>query len=315
MRAVCFAPNKRRMILIKADTFSPIKIRGYTKMPTLHDESVQELKLNKYCVYEDPEPSDVPFQYQDINTNNIVPIKDVSSTSTYQYITVKGKLMISFIPQAIKKNIRQNSATVTDATSSIRIFLWDSKKDLVKTDNFYIFMNVQVRVYEGRKFLSTTNSTTVKPLDSFPASAVKDDEFLTIQHAVNNGVENFNHCYSCYSCNKKVADITTTTKIIRCTNCKVTQLLTKCPTKYSAKLIVSADNQAKLYLSIFDNWISSLLPTTFTSHTTITTSASHHTDDDALCAPLSLPRLTITYNKYSRFVTTVTKEGNDQDSL
>ena len=185
----------------------------------------------------------------------------------------------------------------------------------MKTNNFYIFANVHVCVNKGLKFLSTTNSTTIKTVDSFPVSAVEDDKFLTIQHAVINGVENFNHYYSSYSCSKKVPDITTNTKIIKCTDCKVTQLLAKCPTKYSAKLIVSADNQAKPYLSIFNNCLSSLLPTTFTSHTTSTTLASYHTDEDSLCSFLSLPHLPITCNKYPRVVTTAIKEDNNQDSL
>ena len=307
IRAVCFEPEKKEFIDQKVATCSPLKLLGYIKSPSRYDGTVEELKLDKHCLYQDPSPTDMSFPYRKINTSNIINIKDISSIPSYQLVTVTGKLIISHTQSADTTTYNKVSVTLVEATSSIRINLWDDKKTLVETNYFYLRTDLQVRVYGGRKFLSSTASTIIKPTNSFPIIDAPDNDFLIIHNAVIKGVENFIHYYSCCCCHRKIAETSdVTTKTIICNNCNVTQLPTKCPIKFSTKLVFSAPNHTNLFLTLFDNCLKDLLHSSLPTEND--TSSLLDDKDRTLSTLLSLPPLTVTYNKFSKVVAHTSKE-------
>ena len=121
------------------------------------------------------------------------------------------------------------SAIIVDATSSIKISLWDTNREAVENNQFYTLENVQVRIYQGRKYFSPTDCTIITAADSFPVADLQDDEFVTIYHAMVNGVEHRTHYHACFGCGRKLNQpITETTATVKCDICKMTMHSNKC---------------------------------------------------------------------------------------
>ena len=212
----------------------------------------------------------------------------------------------------LSDNITYNrlSAIIVDATSAIKISFWDTNREAVGNNQFYTLENVQVRIYQGRKYLSTTDCTIITAADSFPVADLQDDVFVTIYHAVVNRVEHCTHYHACFGCGRKLNQpITETTATVKCDICKMTMRSSKCLLKLSATLIVSTNTADKLYLTLFDNCLNALLPTDSISQ--MTTSNTINDDYDHITSLLlSLRALTITYNKTSKIAINVAKEAS-----
>ena len=261
MRAICFTPENRPFPLNKAETLSPVKLKKYTKSPSIHDSNFQELKLNKYCIYQEPSPAEASFPYQQINKTTIILINDIPSLSPYQLIKVQGKLVIPSRPLSDNTTYNRLSATIVDATSSIKISLWDTNREAVENNQFYTLENVQVRIYQGRRYLSTTDCTIITASDSFPVADLQNDEFVTIYRAVVNGVEHCTHYHACFGCGRKLNQpVTEIAATVKCDICKMAMRSNKCLLKLSATLIVSTNTTEKLYLTLFDNCLHALPP-------------------------------------------------------
>ena len=57
------------------------------------------------------------------------------------------------MPKEVKPGLRKQDVTISDATSTARLVLWQDDIDKLVANGSYSFRNLQVRLYAGEKYL------------------------------------------------------------------------------------------------------------------------------------------------------------------
>ena len=124
-----------------------------------------------------------------------------------------------------RNKLNLSEAMLADESGSMPIDIWEASIDKVNLGGLFTFRPLQVRVWSGKKKLSTIKQTSITPvkdlkLEAIPlvetdssahVETVAVKEFLSIQH--------FNKFPKCPKCKKSIQH--STSKIIKCNRCGV----------------------------------------------------------------------------------------------
>ena len=124
---------------------------------------------------------------------------------------------------------------------------------LLFTGLVYTLTNLQVKVWSGKKKLSTIFRTVVQPfhdpvLSQIPTDSKEQEAEETLQLSDVHSVQKIEKYLKCKHCNKKILQ-GTCTDVIQCERCSFTMRTTICEKSVTAKVVVLLGEQ-QLFLKI-----------------------------------------------------------------
>lgn len=165
-------------------------------------------------------------------------------------IDVRGTLM------------KKQEIEIADKSGVINMTIWKDMVDQFHADQTIRLTDLSVRIYAGNKTLTTTASskfTCIEDIGCVKTNPTAQHKDATI--AIGKIEQIVVHSnYQCLSCNKKLHDINTDTKYIRCQHCQMKQLFTALSKSFYANCNFKSEGHVEK-LTIF----SSVL-TTFLTH-------------------------------------------------
>ena len=221
--ALIYSKHKRQLFTESQSNRTPIKLKDYTLT-----EDKQKIVVNDMTFVSTPQPLEYAFQYAELQPVEEHPVSliEVLNTKTeWDIVTVRGKLAQKNPPTKVGKNLlRLSTTTIVDGTTAVPIDLWEWNIDKIATGKSYIMNSLQVRVWSGRKKLSTTQRTVIRQvedeeLDSLEIEATSNNpgtESLQIKEFT--ALKKFERFQKCPKCSKKIPQ-TTSAPTVKCTKC------------------------------------------------------------------------------------------------
>lgn len=127
-----------------------------------------------------PQPSEYPFQYSEIRTTEedlLSVLQILNSKNEWDKLAIHGKIANITEPTKVDKNqLSFATATIIDQTGTMSIDLWETHiNDVIEGHSCQITFWL-VRIWSGRKKLSTTLKTEIKAIN---------DETFAVGNCVN----------------------------------------------------------------------------------------------------------------------------------
>ena len=137
----------------------------------------------------------------------------------------------------------------TDNSGSLRLVLWEQDTRKMKSGQCYNLANVAIKEFNGTNYLTLTkysNVTEATKLNITRHDEVPDNIQQVQVQFPPDGINYVQSYLSCNKCHSKVID--TDKKIIKCSECGLTQLKTKCRNKVMASIltITAKDTMSRL---------------------------------------------------------------------
>ena len=137
------------------------------------------------------------------------------------------------------KTLTKPEVIFTDNTGSIRVVLWEKDIQRVPTGTCYNIKDIAVKEYGETKYLTLTRHSTIESIQiNIDRQDTIDVKTETTQHqfppdAVNYGVNYVQQFLA--------------SKIIKCSECGLTQLKKKCQSKVLASILFKTDQETISY--------------------------------------------------------------------
>lgn len=304
-RSVCFSAEKHSTFKQKYEASSPVKITNYNLKRNSTTNST-EIHINKRTRLDDPDTEDVGFDIQAQQATAAPILTDISSVlkhSTAQ-VSVVGRVSFHGPSETILtkgKLLNKQEAYLTDNSGTIRLVLWENDIARIQSESSYKLTNVMVRKYDNKKYLTlnkqsliTTTQEEFNPQDD----AAVQNQILTVQSPAT-GVKPLNRFLSCSKCHTKVIAVSDK-KIIKCSECGLTQLKDKCTTRYFATAEYSNDSGQTVTLKLFEDKLQKLYELQKSQEDV--TKAFHDFTDDEMYEMLLTVNATIVYNDNSNVI-------------
>ena len=268
MRAVCFSPDKHSHIKAKIESTSPIKITNYNIKRNKYTNQ-DEVHINKRTKLSDPTKSEITFDFTEITkeeqedtqcTHSIQEI--MANENAKSKVNITGRVTEIELPTTITSNgktLTKQECTLTDETGSMRLVLWEEDTKRIQSGNTYKFCKAIVKSYQQQKYITLNKQTTIQ---SSTTQVQRKDEITkdkyqnTVTCPAEAG-ERLTTYLSCTKCNSSLPS-NDSGKIIRCSNCGMAKLKTKCKNRALAKVLFVTADQKDVTLTIFDDKLSVL---------------------------------------------------------
>ena len=260
---MCFSPEKHAALKRKFECSSPVKVNKYN-LKKNDKTGEEELIWNKRTKIEEPQESEMEFDLQPIKAET-VEAKDSSAEEILgeqikTLVNIAGRVTLNGPTETVKvkgKTLKKQEALFTDNTGSVRLVLWEQDTTKMQSGQCYSMTNVAVKDYNGTNYLTLTKHTKVNAAElQVDRQDVAVDNGKQIQVAFPpEGINYVQQYLSCNKCHAKVMD--SPKKIIKCSECGLTQLKSKCSSKIIASILTKTDKDT-MSLNIFDNIIEEL---------------------------------------------------------
>ena len=104
-------------------------------------------------------------------------IEDVEKLSQYQRVTVEGKVVELDGAKEVSVELKKQDLIVAESSGSIRLTIWQQMIGQVEKDKSYRFNKMMVRLFKGKKFLSTSKTDSdIEPIDEISDEAQLKEE-------------------------------------------------------------------------------------------------------------------------------------------
>ena len=156
------------------------------------------------------------------------------------------------------ETLTKQEAMFTDNSGSLRLVLWEQHTRKMKSGQCYNLSNVAIREFNGTNYLTLTKYSNVTEATKLNITRQDDvpDNIQQVQvQFPPDGINYVQSYLSCNKCHSKVID--TDKKIIKCSECGLTQLKTKCRNKVMASILTITAKDT-MSLNIFDDIIKQL---------------------------------------------------------
>lgn len=155
---------------------------------------------------------------------------------------------------------KKQDITVSDATSTARLVLWEDKVNTLDEDACYALHDVVVHHFRDQKYLSLAKTgSTIQPIDDigdvvpYDPEIDEDNQRCEICNAIIAAVVSLDTYKACISCKARVE--ATNASIGACSKCSMMQRINSCNDQLSAKLILEDDNGHATMLSVFGSML------------------------------------------------------------
>ena len=175
-------------------------------------------------------------------------------------VSIKGK--VSSVEAAVKiesrgRELQKQECLMCDSSGCYRLILWESLVGKVQCSQSYRINKVAIKAYNGRKYFSTLEETTVGEI--YDIGDVSNEKRNDTEQFFGSiiGVVSCTEFLSCFSCNAKVTE--KKAGIGTCNKCGVSQKMMRCKKNIAAKVVVEGANKVKKNVSLFTDVINSLI--------------------------------------------------------
>ena len=275
-KAVCYDPGKQKVLKVYEESSQPVQLLNVSEKPSIFDPSDQHLIVGQKSRIEPAKKTDVLFHY-----DNSIPkqqeatpitIEHIQNLDDNELVTVKGILTLSkdSVRDVIKKDgflaSMLNRSTITDNTGTIPLTLWGDLIQQVNNHKSYSITHARIKRYDNAKYLTTTPSTTVTPIEENftpPTKELFDSLFDTKTIFVDEIrlAETLKTWLSCTKCQSLLADEAPNmeTNIIKCPNCSAVQPVSSCTTSASVRIAVRDTAYELIWLKAFTRVLQQIL--------------------------------------------------------
>ena len=322
-RAVCYDTTKQNLLKGYEECRQPVTLINITEKASFLDPSEQHLIVGKRSRIEPLNKGELTFQYDD----TALPEKEIALTTIHNVhllnendlATVKGILTLEkeSTRDVIMKNglvvPMLNRCSITDNTGTIRLTLWGDLIKQVSNKKSYSISHIRVKQYDSAKYLTTTPSTTITPIDErFPPptnelfGSMFDNKTIAVHKT--SLAESFRSWLSCIKCQSFLAEAASaTTTILKCPNCNAVQPASSCPTNASVRIAVRDSKHELIWLKAFTPSLQEMLNQSSTDVTI------HSSEDSVYEQLFDLRNFTLHYSNTSDIIKSVTFNASNNN--
>ena len=171
IEALLYSPHKCPLFVQSQDSRTPLKLKDHT-----YTEDKTTIVINDMTNVTTPHHSEYSFQYVEISSPSAkqdpISILEVpNSNKEWDNVVLTGKM--TQIKEPIGKNkLNLCECILANSSASIHMDVWEENIQKVSLGNCFTFRALQVRVWAGKKKLSTTQVTNI--------TAINDDKLKEI---------------------------------------------------------------------------------------------------------------------------------------
>ena len=177
-----------------------------------------------------------------------------------QIVTVCGKISRITDPEDVQSSsgskFRKQECTLADSDMSVPLKIWEGDIGKVCKGKCYRFFKVKFRQYKGKRFITTTEDSTINEIDDI-GEVTKEITLSNTQTEIRGQIAavSFVSTYkACPSCNSKV-DHTSA----ECTKCHSLVALSRCKDQLFAKFTVQDESKVPHDVTAFAEVISKII--------------------------------------------------------
>ncbi len=256
LRAVCFAPEKKKEMQAKCESSSPVKITNCRIRKNPYTQ-LNELQINKRTKISEPSPDEVTFNVIEVKKEKSVEatVADILSNAPSSKFNVSGRVTFQGPQETVNSNgkvLVKQDAIFTDETDSVRMVLWQSDIKKIESSKTYNVTNMVKSTYKDVPYIVLTRESVVTTCQ---VVVEKEDKKL-LQHLAKkvscpaNCIEKISTFLSCKKCSGTIANLGGG-KILHCSSCGGSQLKSTSKTKTMVKALFVDDANEKVSLTIF----------------------------------------------------------------
>ena len=240
MRVVGFYKDQRDQLAKHNDT--PVSL-DHCSITKSKFSDFLEVVVNQSMVIS-ASPKKITTVAQQLPVCEHVSLDALHCIDDYKRIKAQAKVIRVDPSIVIKHNLNKQDVYISDATATARLTLWQEQIDTIKLDKSYIFDNLLVKTYMGKKYITPSKgsfiSTIIDDIGEVATDISDNTPYTEIVSAQVGGVEKVSKRRTCLACNGEV--IPTNAIIGRCTICQMGQRLEMCQPHLSARLLIIHDN-------------------------------------------------------------------------
>ena len=174
--ALLYSPVKRKMLTTNEQSRTAVKLQKLT-----YTEDRDKIIINDVSRITSPETTEYNFQYKDfqLKDEDYFSIQDIlERAEEYDKVHVKGKLFEVKEKVVKNKDLKLASGLLSDRINTIPIDIWGPHCSSVKNECPYIFTDLIVRVWQGKKKVSVSRRSKVEALNDPELMEVKEDQVV-----------------------------------------------------------------------------------------------------------------------------------------
>lgn len=212
---------------------------------------------------------------KEIENNTVTLIKEAEDMAQYQRVTVEGKVVQLDKAEEVSGGKKQQDMVVADSSGNIRLTIWEEIIGKVKKEQSYRFSKMMVRVFKGKKFLSTSKTgSEVEEIDDIGEVEVYDEKEEEEEEREKSGpgglikgvkivgVERFLQYNGCLKCSGRVEEDKEDADFGECAKCKMYQCLEDCKHNISVQLALKSQDGSIVTLRAFNKVLCDITKTT-----------------------------------------------------
>ena len=214
-----------------------------------------------------PDSSEYSFQFEDVSLATPDPmtiLQVLNESDEWNLVTVKGKVVTVKDPVIVgERKLKLAEAVFADASGSIALDIWEAMIDTIKEGNWYCLNNVQVRLWSGKKKLSTSFRTTVSSITDetatvniSPSFAGGEQKSIEAESVTSNveifSIEKVERFLKCLNCKKKIIQVSSSS-VVHCDRCGHTMKSVRCTIGFCARVLVDTDKGSRITLKLFED--------------------------------------------------------------
>lgn len=187
-------------------------------------------------------------------------IEDIHQRDNNILVNIAGNILFNGTAETVNvcgKTSKQE-ALFTDNSGSLHLVLWEQDIRKMETGQCYTIPNVAINEFNAANYLTLTKHSTVNEADKLKIDRQDDVPDKTQQLKVQFPPDRINYVQSYLSCNKcHSKTMLSYKKIIKCSECGLMQLKSKCRHKIMASILMITGKDT-VSLNIFDDMIKQL---------------------------------------------------------
>lgn len=276
--AICYDPGKKKLLKRFQESRQPATLINITQKRNPQQPLEENIIVTRRSRIVAANDNDIPYEYDDNSAPEyqepLTTLQNIAYLAQNQIVSVKGVLTLS--AEDVEEVTISSGATIpklnhcviTDHTATVRLTLWGNTIQNVTNHNSYFVSTVRVKQFDRTNYLTTTPKTTfIKTEEDFPLPKQElFDSFFqptTIFVKQIHLVDTFKTSLRCNNCTKTLSHLkstNTSTAIIKCPNCSVTQRLASCSSDTSVRIAVKQDEDNHvLWLTAFNSVLQKML--------------------------------------------------------
>ena len=163
--AVCFSPNKHSEFTTLQKAKSPVKVSNYTKL------TGNDIVFNQYTKITPTDDIDFQHSAKLLAGGVANTIASLNEAAPEQLVSVKAEIAevsgVKTVKTQHRGTLKKQEVLIRDATSSMKVVLWEDNVDQLHQNKTYLLKNLKVKVSNRERYLNTP----------------KDDEFTATEKA------------------------------------------------------------------------------------------------------------------------------------